>query len=286
MALSKPKGTRYYSDDDVEWGVTPSQLKRLGREKQLEYMRFWFEDHYADPVHEMPYNSREGGYQFIHGGPYDAGDELSGEFGSIVAEERIQELADELVSETGVSDWAPTSNHPSRKDEGYEDHDLEVYEPDLDVLVGQLERGARVSFGGPLDLQLRQQILDALSELERRLAPVKPVHGGIGHNQPPNDDDGLIDERIQEVIDASRDIRPELNEKKPNALTVGRSAQRLKRVLDWVKSKADRSVNSFATAVGAIAAAGAAQYLPGVWQGVDRVVSAVTQWLETVTSAF
>ena len=66
------KKSRYYSEDDPEIGVTPSRLKRLGRDKQLEYMHAWFHRYYQDPVHETPHESAEGGYIYIWGGPYNA----------------------------------------------------------------------------------------------------------------------------------------------------------------------------------------------------------------------
>jgi hypothetical protein len=73
---------RYYSDDDIERGVTPSDLKRMGRDRQKEYMRHWFHQNFEDPANETPCNSREGGYLYIWGGPYSAHEQLFDEFGS------------------------------------------------------------------------------------------------------------------------------------------------------------------------------------------------------------
>jgi hypothetical protein len=67
---------RYYTDDDIEHGITPSELKRAGRDRQKEYMRYWFHRNFEDPAEETPYNTREGGYLYIWGGPYNAHDEL------------------------------------------------------------------------------------------------------------------------------------------------------------------------------------------------------------------
>jgi hypothetical protein len=71
---------RYYSEDDIERGITPSELKRAGRERQKEYMHHWFHRNFEDPVQETPYNSQEGGYLYIWGGPYDAREQLYDEF--------------------------------------------------------------------------------------------------------------------------------------------------------------------------------------------------------------
>jgi hypothetical protein len=32
------RGQRYYTDGDIEVGVTPSELKRLGKARKREYM--------------------------------------------------------------------------------------------------------------------------------------------------------------------------------------------------------------------------------------------------------
>ncbi|MCL2591695.1 MAG: hypothetical protein FWD67_12730 [Betaproteobacteria bacterium] len=88
------------------------------REAQLQMMRDWFFEHFEDPAERTPYESREGGYIWIWGGPYDAHDELETEFGDSVPEDVIEELAKELTSICW--EWAPT---PSRED--YDDYWLE-----------------------------------------------------------------------------------------------------------------------------------------------------------------
>lgn len=51
---------------------------------------------FQDPVEETRYDSGEGGYIWIWGGPYDAHEELMNEFSETVPEDVIKELADEL----------------------------------------------------------------------------------------------------------------------------------------------------------------------------------------------
>jgi hypothetical protein len=45
-----------------------------------------------------PYESAEGGYQWIWGGPYNAGEQLFSKFGDIVPESLIEEVTEELES--------------------------------------------------------------------------------------------------------------------------------------------------------------------------------------------
>jgi hypothetical protein len=110
---------RYYSPADDATYVTPSRFRRLGREKQKEYMVHWFQGLFCDPAHETPYIGNEGGYQYVWGGPYSASEELYEEFGLIATEEAILEAIDEIESD-GIVEWAPSDNHPdqiARRDE-------------------------------------------------------------------------------------------------------------------------------------------------------------------------
>lgn len=80
-------------------------------------MRAWFYARYCDPANDTPYNSREGGYLFIHGGPYDPSDVLLTRFASIVDHKVIDELVDDLYMEVG-SEWAPVGS--AREEEDYD----------------------------------------------------------------------------------------------------------------------------------------------------------------------
>jgi len=67
-------------------------------------MREWFSENYSDPVDCLPYQTSEGGYQYIWGGPYDAQESLSGQFGGVVPDDVIERLARELSDIT--PDWS------------------------------------------------------------------------------------------------------------------------------------------------------------------------------------
>jgi hypothetical protein len=99
--MTRRKPSRYSLPDGGS--ITASGLKRASRETKLDVMRTWFLENYEDPVENTPYNSGEGGYQYIYGGPYDAHQELDSEFSGTVPDDLIEELADKL-SET-VPEW-------------------------------------------------------------------------------------------------------------------------------------------------------------------------------------
>jgi hypothetical protein len=114
--------------------VPLKSLQYNSKANQMEVMRNWFYKHYEDPANACPYNSREGGYAYIYGGPYEADNELQMNFGGFVKDDFIQELVDELQTEcfewSGNSrntDWydddlydaVTTSNAPFAKFSGY-----------------------------------------------------------------------------------------------------------------------------------------------------------------------
>lgn len=68
--------------------LVPSEIKSI--------MESWFLSRYEDPSNNCPYESAEGGFQYIWGGPYDAYEELSSEFSGVYPDEIIENLADEL----------------------------------------------------------------------------------------------------------------------------------------------------------------------------------------------
>lgn len=280
---------RYYSDEDTDKGLTPSELKRTRRERQKEYMRHWFHSNFQDPVHETPYNSEEGGYLYIWGGPYNAHEELEAEFGRLVPFERIEELANEIEDEDGIYDWAPGLDHPDttqRKIAWLQDQD-EFPPSDADALedvIERLESGVKPIYGSADELKKRRVALESLERLKLALPNPTPLHGGIGHNRPPIDDNDPHGAALQEARDAEETISAELAKPEPNALEVAEATSRLQKALGWFGTKLDKAADSFASTIGNAAAIGAvAQIFPEVRHLTAEAVHAVTQWLSHVT---
>jgi len=89
--------------------VPLKSLKYISKENQLEVMREWFYENYEDPANSCPYESREGGYAYIYGGPYDANQELQDMFDPYVKFDYIEELVSELQQQ--CYDWSGNSNN-------------------------------------------------------------------------------------------------------------------------------------------------------------------------------
>lgn len=86
--------------------VDEDAIRRMSAEEQREMMESWFRARFENPAERTPYESAEGGYIWIWGGPYDAEQVLRDEFEEFVPEPVIEELAGELSGE--CSEWAPT----------------------------------------------------------------------------------------------------------------------------------------------------------------------------------
>lgn len=73
-----------------------ANFRKLNRSEKRAEILGWFYSNYADPVEFCPYDSSEGGYQYIWGGPYDAREEIENERSGIASPKLIDEIVEEL----------------------------------------------------------------------------------------------------------------------------------------------------------------------------------------------
>jgi hypothetical protein len=93
-------------------------------------MRRWFKDRFVDPAFDTPYSSEEGGYIFIHGGPFDPNEEIQNRFSGVVKYETMEGLIHELWEEAG-DNWAPS--------ERKFDAEVDYYDEALSIVVATRE---------------------------------------------------------------------------------------------------------------------------------------------------
>lgn len=77
-----------------------NELHHRAIEDQIAEIKGWFYSNYEDPAESCPYESREGGYQYIWGGPYDAREEIEEEFSGVAPETVIDEVISELEEQS------------------------------------------------------------------------------------------------------------------------------------------------------------------------------------------
>jgi hypothetical protein len=111
---------------DVNGPFDPSDswIANADQDDQIVAMRAWFLSRYCDPAQETPYAGREGGYLFIHGGPYHPDEELHRRFSGLVDDELIDELSTDLVVEVG-EEWAPIEHEDRDSYDDRFDFDLD-----------------------------------------------------------------------------------------------------------------------------------------------------------------
>ncbi|WP_154813643.1 hypothetical protein [Hellea balneolensis] len=109
-----------YKDDWIEsfvtcWarfasGLTSEKIDsaeealETSNEVAISLMTNWFHSNFQDPVNRLTYNTREGGYLYTFGGPYDASEQIWDEFGDLYSAELIERAVDR-VQEDGIYEW-------------------------------------------------------------------------------------------------------------------------------------------------------------------------------------
>jgi hypothetical protein len=124
--VSGKEFTDYFDGDPVAWvnrerdPVLERQLLALSGatsrsapspwserdESAYTWLRDWFFAHYEDPVEICPYESAEGGYQYLWGGPYDTEWEINGTWWGVFSEEFLTKVAARIEEEYGCTEWS------------------------------------------------------------------------------------------------------------------------------------------------------------------------------------
>ncbi len=78
--------SKYNESDSIEYA-----------EEAIEEIKEWFFEHYEDPANSsLPYNSKEGGYQWIHGEPVDTAEVIYENFEKRYSEDILEKAIDEI----------------------------------------------------------------------------------------------------------------------------------------------------------------------------------------------
>lgn len=150
--------------------VTPEYFHDMPHRRQREILEAWFRSNYEDPAHRTPYETAEGGYQWVWGGPFDAREELEGNFGGLASPEVIEELARELTHECW--EWGP-AERPEDYDVDFVDDissNRDVYGT-FRVSIDEIEQLSRAETPSGLgDLYYRMLFAQVITALETYLS--------------------------------------------------------------------------------------------------------------------
>lgn len=103
--MTEPTGSTYL-DPESGRDIGAADLKALPVDEQKRIVKYWFQQYYEDPAENTPYESAEGGYIYIWGGPHNTDEVLYEEFGDVLPEPLIVNIAEELEEEHGITEWA------------------------------------------------------------------------------------------------------------------------------------------------------------------------------------
>lgn len=263
------KEVRPFLEDGSQFGISRTAFRRMRKAEKRELMVQWFHENFEDPAERTPYESAEGGYQWIWGGPFDAREELDSKFAGLVPESLIEEVVEEIERD-GLTEWAPT---PSRDD--YDEVEPPVDPVSLDVFLDQPNE----RYGTPEDHDARVRARAALDQLSEALEQPRPI--GIGHNRPPAGQEEP-DEIIQ-LRPALAELRAEFAKPNPAIQLVKRWAEPLRNALiacsKWTARKVDKAVDAAATIAGGSAAVALGTHYS---EALRNAFEAVVKWLEIV----
>lgn len=162
-----------HEPDDYE--EEPNEQEDDSPSAAVAEIKDWFARNYEDPAQSLPYNSREGGYLWIRGGPYSALQVIEEQFGTAYPFGLLEEVARDIVDDAGgLDEWSPIDD-PDRDD--FKDVFAAVQSPEARRQAAlRVQNTAR---------ELRT-LLAPLIEIERETELLE-LGGlpGLGHNQPP-----------------------------------------------------------------------------------------------------
>lgn len=271
-----------------EFQFTPSQFRRISRSRKIEFMVTWFRERYEDPAENMPYESGEGGYSWIWGGPYNADDEIQSEFSDVADFDTMQEAVEEIQAD-GIFDWAPISPPDDIYDEDEPGHVL------VDENGSRLvdDRGNGILIEQPDQATLREAMLGRLDDLETKVGDLLANQSMIGHNNPPGPimDPPVSRQELEEVRSAVEGLRAEAFKTQPNEQAVTEKIGTLRRVAanvtKWLLTRAEKGVDSFVTTAGASIGVAVGAWITGYGSQLhDALIAAANaagSWLQSFT---
>ena len=224
---------------DLSEAISSEELARFSEDEQIEHMVTWFNNMFEDPQNKTPFaidKDSPYNYEYIWGGPYEAVDELANQFAGIVREETIDKAV-EIIEKDGIIEWAPGDAHPDmRNEEAMADYAEEAHQASsLEEVRQQINKVPELHFGTSEELAARRKLLELIQELGPLVVQTveAPVHGGIGHNQPPPE--MVVPKNTGISIIANINIiQIEVSSDAPNAEKVVDAASTLQKVRDEV----------------------------------------------------
>lgn len=270
-----------YGATETFGGYTATQLRRMKKADRIEAMIEWFHAHFEDPAERTPYESAEGGYIWIWGGPHEATEEIEAEFGEVVSFELIEQAAEEIQRD-GLFDWAP------KPKPGDYDDELPVTEQDDAYVIGPTHNVP--------EPEARAEVLRRIDALENLIRPLVDERTrqlnalpSIGHNQPPLNftiEEAVSREEWREVQTAIENLRTETAKPKPEPVAVERGQSIFVRVLHtigkWLRDRTNAGIDHASGVIIGIAISNPQT----VMKTLSSTIQAISTWMYSIRWPF
>lgn len=245
----------------------PPDVSELPSEEALEQMLEWFHHNFEDPAEHTPYESAEGGYQYIWGGPYEARDIFQSIWEGHVDDEVIEEAVDKVQANSFY--WVPNMRR--------------MQPPDLPSDFEEQEED------GLTTRELYENVQNRVAELEEALAMLRRDRNiGIGHNRPPEPIGSPLSEKEQtELSNAIEVIKIQPVEPADIGKAGGEAADVVKTKAEKIREWLGRQAGAFTDEAVKEAGKSFGKWAPAAfWLWViDRMLSlstAVTHWIKSI----
>ena len=278
------KKFRFYSSDDKENGLTPSQLKRASREKQIAYVTYWFYETHFDGPFDVPKYSEYGGNSLRNA--------MLDQYFPSVSPNAALTYFDGLVTASVISDAAKQIRPPNMwwcykgrseiPDDLTDISVIENLERTFQKTASEAATEESDSFGTPFERKRRAAIVTRLDGLDRHLTQMPQRWKKVAPNRVPQDEEEG-QPQADELRQTSAALRAELGKGKPSTKAVARSALTLTNILKWLKTfhALVKEVSSISGIIGGrLLAASAAWKL--IEPDIHGVLNGVNEWLHAV----
>src|SRR5260370_14021753 len=119
--------------------LPPESFEGMSQDEAVELIKEWFLQNFEDPAHNTPFESAEGGYQYIWGGPSNPRDIIENVFADIASEELIAAAVDEMERES--LEWVPSDTPPQspEDEEDFEPADVQALHAEMQERITAIE---------------------------------------------------------------------------------------------------------------------------------------------------
>ena len=262
-------------------------MNNMSDYKKIQSIKEWFYSNFEDPVNSTLYESREGGYQYIWGGPYEIEEEQYFAFEGAVSTGLIEKAAQQILDEDGTWDWAPHSNRiaPDYDEDRVASGEIVDGDGEWPPVIPTIIERSRYDPEASQQFKKTRDVFARLDDLENALTIIKSSTVGIGHNHPPepiNEFNFNETDRRHLIVNIS-EIRIEINSSDPNIKKIEERAGLFRLVSVKIGKILSQSIDKIV--VGGVVAI-YYEYYPEIMQLLQSAYKAIMEWLPPLQLPF